>query len=58
MIASSSGEDNYPYITALTIQEALEMLGVILFIHALLDHLQSFATTVDVELAPEPVAAS
>ena len=55
-IASDRGEQNYPYIAALTVQEAMEMLGIIVFIWALLDHLRRLTGSVDVQLVADPAA--
>lgn len=49
-IASGSGEQNWSYITALTVQEAMEMMGMILFIAALIQHLATMTPRLDVEL--------
>lgn len=38
--ASRHGEENFTYAMIVTVEEACEMLGVVLFIHALLNYLQ------------------
>lgn len=46
-IASGQGEENWPYVIALTVQEVLEMVGVILFIYALLEHMRDLTSGLD-----------
>ena len=48
-IASGSGEDNWSYVAALTVQELLEMVGAIVFIYALLEHLRKLTAGVTVD---------
>ncbi len=53
VIASDIGEENWTYVSALTVQEVMEMVGVILFIGALLDHLRSLTAGIDVTWSGE-----
>ncbi|MEL6983467.1 MAG: hypothetical protein AAFO29_13660 [Actinomycetota bacterium] len=52
-IASGRGEDNWPYVIALTVQEVMEMVGVIVFIYALLEHLRNLTAGIDLHW-PQP----
>lgn len=47
-IASGRGEDNWTYVIAFTMQELLEMVGIVVFIHAILDHLSRLTSGLDV----------
>jgi hypothetical protein len=46
----SSGETSLPYIIVLTIEEALEMIGVLIFIVMLLEYIRVFVGPVAVEI--------
>lgn len=41
--ASQWGMNNFPYHVIATVEEALEMLGITIFIHALLEHLKAIS---------------
>ncbi len=55
-IASARGEENWTYEAALTAQELLEMVGVIVFIYALLDYLQGLSSGLDFSWADDDAA--
>lgn len=44
------GRDNIVYVTIATIEEALEMLGIVVFIYALLDYLASHLDLIQIKL--------
>ena len=49
--ADLNGEDNLAYALIVTLEELCEMVGVVLFLHALLDHLHTLLAGVRVRFA-------
>lgn len=50
--AEQTSVDSYEYIRAYTIEETLEMLGIVIFIHALIRYICKMMSTVTIEFTP------
>ena len=41
-VASTTGQKNVSYVIVITIEESLEMLGIVVFIHALISYIKTY----------------
>ena len=55
-LISASGEPTLPYVIVLTIEEALEMIGVLIFIVMLLEYIRTFVGRVSVDVVESSAA--
>lgn len=49
-LRAAVGDTGLPYIVILTLEEALEMIGVLIFIYALLDYVRTYVGVVQIEV--------